>query len=288
MTQVALYEPKTVDEALHHLREDGALCLAGGQTLLAMMNANLVRPTALVSLAHISELVGISTTRHSVRIGAFTQHYLIASEEQLRDGNKALRESAVSIASTAIRNMGTMGGSVSLADPGADYPPVLVAVNAMIEIASAHGKRRQVSAKDFFVDWYTTVLEPGELVTAVTVPIAKKGSLGFYEKLSRVEGDYATASVAGVIKLDRKGRCQTIKLVVGACGPVPINVAEAEAVLIGSSLGDTVVSAAAKQIAAACDPVDDVRGSSEYRRQVIPILIKRGLTRIIAGGTRRR
>src|SRR5688572_22673013 len=163
--------------------------------MVAMMNARLITPSSVVSLRDIKELSGITALADGgIRIGAMTRHHQTADEERLSGTLACVREAARSIANPVVRNMGTMGGSISLADPAADYSPALVAAKATIEITGRAGKRL-VAASDFFVDWYTTALEPGELVTAILLPPAKAGS-GSYQKLAVVAGDFAIASVA--------------------------------------------------------------------------------------------
>jgi carbon-monoxide dehydrogenase medium subunit len=174
-----------------------------------------------------------------------------------------------------VRNMGTMGGSIAFADPGADYPPALVAADAEIELVGGNGLRR-IKAADFFIDWYQTALEPGELVAAIHLPAGNLQSIGHYDKLARVEGDYATASVAVVLTMAGQS-CAGVAVAVGACGPKPVRLAEAERKLVGSSLDDASLAAAGALLAEAADPVDDVRASADYRRLVIPRLVRRAV-----------
>jgi carbon-monoxide dehydrogenase medium subunit len=206
-----------------------------------------------------------------------TRHRVTAASSLAR-GHRVVREAAAAIASPAIRSMGTMGGSIAFADPGADYPAALVAAAAVIHLRGPDG-RREVAAEDFFVDWYATGLEPGELVEAIVLPPAAATSGGAYVKLSRVEGDYATASAAAVVDW-RQGRCHAIRVAVGGCGPTPVRVAEDT--LIGSRLDAAAVADLGRRLAAAADPVDDMRGSAGYRRRVIPTLVARAIAQAVA------
>jgi carbon-monoxide dehydrogenase medium subunit len=176
--------------------------------------------------------------------------------------------------------MGTMGGSIAFADPAADYPPALVATGAEIEIAGSKGRRR-VKADDFFVDWYMTALEPGEIVTAVLVPAAPKNSYGGYHKLARVSGDFAIASVALCVTADA-GRITALRLAVGGCGPKPVRSPEAEGPLVGASLAELDTTDLGAALAAAADPVDDVRASAAYRRLVVPRLVRQAAREAVA------
>ena len=270
--------PETVEQAIEILsRREDALPLAGGATLVALMNARLAAPPQLVSLRGIAELGEVRREADgSLRIGAMRRHGETAEQAELQDGQRLLCEAAAQIANPTVRNMGTLGGSISFDDPAADYPPALVAADASIEIASAAG-RRKVPAEEFFVDWYETALQPGELVTAVLLPPAPAGSLGHYEKLARVTGDFAIASVA--LQLGMEGeRCTHFRLAVGGCGPRPVRSADGEQGLLGGDLADGAVRAFAADIAAALDPPDDMRASADYRRKVVPRMIARAVS----------
>jgi len=268
--------PSTVAEAVGLLAADAeARALAGGATLVAMMNADLVAPSALVSLAGIAALRRTETLPDgSVRLGAMRRHAENAVMD-LAPGPDVVRRAAARIANPVVRNMGTIGGSVAFADPGADYPAALVAAGAAVEIAGPSGDRA-VAAEDFFVDWYTTALGPGEIVTGVVLPPGGAGARSAYDKLVRVSGDFAIVSVAAVARLER-GAVAGLRVAVGGCGPRPVRVAEAERALLGGGLDGPAAAALGAAIAEAADPPDDVRGSAAYRRRVIPGLVARAL-----------
>jgi len=260
-----LHRPKSLDEAIGLLTGDAdAKPLAGGASLVAMLNARLVEPAALISLSCIEELRGTETRGDgTLRIGAMTRHRDVAEIPTLADTRTVLQQAAAAIANPTIRAMGTIGGSIALNDPGADYSPALVALSATVEIAGQSGTRR-ISAVDYFVDWYTTALEPGELVTAIHLPPVAPG-IGVYHKLARVAGDFAIVSVAVTIQSNGQ-----VRAVIGACGPRPLSLEEANSEL---ARGDVV--AAGTLLAAAADPVDDSRASANYRRRVIPRMLAR-------------
>ena len=269
--------PRTVDEATAMLaRDPEARPLAGGATLVAMMNARVLEPLALVNLSRIDELRGIrGEADGSVRIGAFTRHAETAVCALLRETAAVVRQAASKIANATVRNMGTIGGSISFADPGLDYPPALVAAGASIEIAGTSGRRR-VAAADFFVDWYTTALEPGEIVTAVLLAAPRAGRAA-YVKHARVASDFATASAA--VCIDGAG---PVRAVIGACGPTPVRDDAADA-LLSADRSDAAIVRAAALLEARADPLDDVRGSAEYRRLLIPRLLHRAVRRAEQG-----
>ena len=276
--------PSTVGEAVSLLAADeDARCLAGGATLVAMMNADVVMPSALVSLRHIEALGGISgDPGGGLRIGAMTTHREVAEAAGLHGAHALLPETARVIGHPAIRNMGTIGGSIGHGDPQADYPGALVALDAAMELQGPGGARA-VAAGDFFVDYLETALAPGELITAVTLPPSPAGAFGAYEKFARVEGDYATVSVAAAVAMEA-GKCGHVRVALGSCGPTPVRAEEAEARLAGTALGDEDIAAAAAILREACDPVDDVRGSGEYRMMLVEPLLGRALRAAAAKG----
>ncbi|MBK6863520.1 MAG: xanthine dehydrogenase family protein subunit M [Ideonella sp.] len=278
MALQGMFRPRTVDEALELLAQDPeARLLAGGATLVAMINARVVAPAALVHLAGIRELHGISTLSDGrVRIGAFTRHRDTAACALALGSGTVVRDAASQIANATVRNMGTIGGSISFADPGLDYPPALVAARASVEIASRSG-RRTLPAREFFVDWYTTARQDDEIVTAVLLP-APDGGTGLYVKHARVAGDYATASVA--IARDGAGR---LRVAVGSCGPTPIADDEVD-VMLSADASAAAVARAGERLRSLADPLDDVRGTSEYRRMLIPRLLARACRQIHARG----
>lgn len=277
MREMSFYRPDTLIEALDLLAGDeDAACLSGGATLVAMMNAELVSPSALVSLAGIPELGEAERLKDgSVRIGAMRLHRQTAFETDLRGGQKVVGEAAAAIANPPVRNMGTIGGAIAFADPAADYPPALVAADAVIEVASADG-RREIPAPEFFTDWYETALAPNEMVTAVTLPPGPPGALGRYHKLARVSGDFATVSVALVLAMEA-GACAHVAIAVGGCGPIPARLTDVEAALVGGGLDAAAVAVAGAALAEMLDPVDDVRASADYRRKVAPRMIARAI-----------
>jgi carbon-monoxide dehydrogenase medium subunit len=272
-------EPETLDEAIAALAEsDDARCLAGGATLVAMLNAELVDPKVLVGLRKIHALHGIGHTATGVRIGAMTTHNSIAADDRFVGAMTLMRSAAGQIAHDAIRHVGTIGGSIAHADPSADWPTAITAANASIEIASSSGTR-SVSADEFFVGYLQTAAEPGEIVTAIEIPSGPENARGHYLKYARVDGDFATVSIAIVLGMDGN-RCSYIRFAAGAVGPTPLRVVAAEERLLGTQLSQEDVAAAGELLAAEANPVSDVRGSSEYRRLLIPRLLKRAIATV--------
>ena len=269
-------EPESVPEAVAVLAGDeDARCLAGGQTLVAMMNADLVEPSTLVGLRRIAGLNEIDGTEGVLRIGAMVTHTRLADEERLVGARAVVKDAARQIAHPAVRNRGTIGGALCHADPQADLPGALVAAGAHVELASTEGVRT-APVDGFFVDYLESSLEPGEMLTAVLIPEGPEGAVGAHLKFSRTDGDYAIVSVSSVVAM-QAGVCSYARVVVGSAGPAPLHLDEADALLTGSGLDDAVLLKAGELLAAAADPVDDVRGSSDYRRLLIPGLLARAV-----------
>jgi aerobic carbon-monoxide dehydrogenase medium subunit len=241
--------------------------------LVAMMNAGLVEPAALVSLTRIPELSGIRRAADgSIMVGAATCHSAVAADVAFAGTATVLAHAASQIAGVAVRNMGTIGGAAAHADPGLDFPPALFAVDARVQLA-AKSRRRALPIRDFFVDWYTTALEPGEIVSGFEIPKPKPGS-GLYLKHARVAGDFAIASIAFSLSDDGEAR-----VAVGSCGPTPLASTEADRLLSKSLSADTV-RRAGEILAALANPVDDVRGTAEYRKLLIPRMLARAVREI--------
>jgi carbon-monoxide dehydrogenase medium subunit len=282
------YEPATVEQALAYLAEDARhRCLAGGATLVAMMNAQLVEPAGLVSLGKIAALQGIQRSPDgAITIGAMTLHQSVADCRILLGAHALVREAARRIGHPAIRNMGTIGGAICHADAAADYPAPLVAAGADIEIAGRNGRRR-LPAELFFVDYLKTALEPGELVVAVHLPPASSGAGSAYEKFARVDGDFATVSAAVVLSFDAE-TCSDIRVALGGCGPVPVRVPAAEERLRGTPLDERAIGDACAALQQSCDPVSDFRGSAEYRLKLVPVMVRRAIAKARARVAERR
>jgi len=277
MTPLAYHEPESLDRALKLLADiEGARCIAGGQTLVAMLNAGLVEPPALVSLARIAELAKIARgPGGALRIGATVTHEAVTESDDVARDFPLIAQAARAIAHPAIRSFGTIGGAVAHGDPNADYPAALVASDAEIEIASGV-RRRSVPAGEFFRDYLTTALEPGEIVVAVVIPAPPAGARGLYLKFARVDGDYATLSVAALLAR-KDGACTHLAVALGSAGSVPVRDRDAEKKRIGKKLDDAAIAELGTALAARCDPVDDVRGSSAYRRGLVPGLVAKTL-----------
>ncbi len=287
MPSIAVHRPSTVDEAVSLLaKESGSRCIAGGQTLVAMMNAGLIETSCLVALEGISELRSIQQQADgSVRIGAGVSHRDVA-KHQFVGAHRIISEAASVIAHPAIRNFGTIGGSLAHGDPASDYPTAAIAAEGFVEIAGASG-RRTVPACQFFLDYLTTALETGEMITALILSRPASDSAGRYLKFARVDGDYAILSVAVTLGL-RGGICNAASIAIGGMAATPIWSEKANASLSNTNCDDAAIERAARHLLEGADPVDDVRASSEYRRALLPKLLRRAVRNAYqrAGGRR--
>ena len=258
--------PQTVEEAVGLLLDlPDALPMSGGASLVAMKNARLIEASHFVSLAGIASLHGITQTDSGLRIGGMTRHAQIAACDLLTGDLGMVRHAAGQIANRVVRNMGTIGGAVGNADPAADFLPVLACADARIELTGPDSSRL-VAMEDYITGWYETLRAPAEIVTAIHLP-APRPYPSVYRKLCRVPGDYATASVACASFGDG------VRVAVGACGPGPIRSPEAEAALQGKLRDASAIAALGAALADLADPVDDVRGTSEFRLRLIPRMV---------------
>ena len=272
-------EPTSLSEALGFLAsDDEARCLAGGATLVAMLNADLVEPSTLIGLRRVDELAGITVTGDELRIGAMTTHAQIAVDDRLTGNAAVVRDAARQIAHPAIRNMGTIGGAICHADPNADFPGALVAANAVL-VAAGQSGTRQIPADEFFLDYLETSLDEDEILSAVMLPVEPAGAGARHLKFSRTHGDYATVSISLVLVLDA-GACSYARVAVGSVGPTPLHLTEVDEILTGSGLAGETIRQAGRKLMEAADPVDDVRGSAEYRRMIIPGLLQRAVVEL--------
>ncbi|MDR3467851.1 MAG: FAD binding domain-containing protein [Xanthobacteraceae bacterium] len=279
------HRPATVSDAVKLLADlgDEARPLAGGHSLVPMMKLRLASPEHLVDLGRIEGLKGIRRLSNALEIGAMTtQHDLLGSDEIARS-IPILHEAALLIADPQVRYMGTVGGNVANGDPGNDLPALMMTLGASYTLTRSSGSRT-VAARDFYQGAYFTALEPGELLTAVTVPIPPSGHGYAYEKLKRKIGDYATAAAAVVLTM-KAG-------VVESCAIGLTNLAEtalladaAARAVIGSKLEAATLKTAAAAAEAIMTPAADARGPVEYRKHVGGIMVTRALARAAARAT---
>jgi CO/xanthine dehydrogenase FAD-binding subunit len=274
------YAPTTLSEALARLAEHGgeAKALAGGQSLIPTMNFRLAQPEALVDLNHIPELAYIRPTNDGgLAIGAMTRHRQVERSGLVKERAPLVYETMPFIAHPQIRNRGTFGGSLAHADPAAELPAVTLALEARFAVQSLQGKR-EVPAAEFFVDLFTTSLEPEELLVEVILPPVSPRTGYAFREVSRRHGDYALVGAAAAVTLNEKGACEQARLVYFSVGPGPVAAHQATALLQGQVLTPAAIEAAAETAASAdIDPSGDIHASVAYRRHLAKVLARQVL-----------
>jgi len=273
--------PRGLDEALAVLREHGedARVVAGGTALVTMMRQHLVRPGCLVSLRDVQGLNRIEAANGAFRLGALVTHREAEVSPLVRERLPVLAETFRRVGTVRIRHMATIGGALAHADPNQDPPVTLLALGARVEIRGARG-HRELPLGEFFRDYYETALEPGELVTAVTVPLLPVASgATFLKFLPRTADDYATVAVAAIVTLAPDGeRCREARIALGSVGVTPLRGMAAEALLSGQRLSESLLQAAGEAVKGVVDPLSDHRGSAAYKREMTGVMVGRALT----------
>lgn len=269
------YEPKTLSEALDLLAKfaDTAKPLAGGQSLVPMMNMRLARPAHLIDLNGLRELDYLKVEPGELRIGAMTRQRALERSSIVAERWPLLRDATRYIGHVQIRNRGTVGGSLAHAYPSAELPVAMMALNATFVLQSVEGERI-LAAEEFFVDVMTTVLKPAELLVEVRVPQTATGTGWSFQEVSRRHGDFALMGVAGLIAPNGDGKIDKAKLVF--TGVIPV-VARAAETLIGQKPDAHRFTDAASAAADELDPESDIHASAEYRREVGKALARRAL-----------
>jgi aerobic carbon-monoxide dehydrogenase medium subunit len=269
--------PPTLDEALATLGQRGedAKVLAGGQSLIPLMKLRLAAPSLVVDLGRIDDLVFMSSDGSILRIGARVRHCDIEASPELRRDCPILHDAVRLISDPLVRNMGTAAGSVCHADPAGDWGAVMLALQASFVLRSQGGER-SVEAADFFTGPYSTVMRPDEVMTEIRIRVPQRRSGGSYQKLERKIGDFATVGVAVQVELD-DGHIGRAGIGLTAVGPTNLRAEAAERALAGAPPDDALIAEAARLAAAASEPRSDIRGSAEYKRDVVRVFVQRGL-----------
>ena len=282
MTVEQYLRPQSVEETLSLLTEygDDAKVVAGGQSLMVMLHEGLIAPRVLISLSRVSELAGI-TANGQARIGALATHTQVLSHPGIRSSWPVLAEAEQAVSSEQIRNRGTLCGNLAHAYPTADPPAALIAVDAELTLRSPTGER-QVPVADFMLGPLTTVLEPDELVTAVTLPAPPAGARYAYLKYAIRPLDFAILGVAVRLVTDTDGRCRQVRIGLNGAASRPLRATSAEQVLEGARApGAEELAAAAGAAADQSDPLDEVFESSAYRRDMVRVYVRRALERTL-------
>ena len=278
------YRPETLEEGLHLLAEHGdqAKPLAGGQSLIPAMNFRLARPAVLVDINQIRELSHIEEKEGELVLGGLARQRDVERSALVRRTAPLLYETMPFVAHLAIRNRGTVGGSLAHADPAAELPAVAVALEARLRARSLRNDR-WIPADEFFTGLFSTALNADELLVEIAIPRVGDRTGCAFEEVSRRHGDYALAGSAAVITLDAQGRCESGRVVLLSVGDGPILAEHAGKILNGAIPSEDVIHAAAEAAAHQdIDPPADIHASSAYRRHLAAVLTRRALGRAFA------
>jgi carbon-monoxide dehydrogenase medium subunit len=275
-------KPKALQEALSLLAEagDGAQLIAGGQTLLATLNLRLSEPSVLIDITDLTELKGITLVGDQLRIGALVTHTEIEDSELIAKHAPLLKAAVPHIAHRAIRNLGTWGGSLAYGDPAAEWPACSLALRATMIIQGPSGERR-ISANDFFIDLYTTSLEPDEILVATEIPIATSQEIFYFHELARRHGDYAVAGLAAVAQKqgDVLTKCAFTFFSVSS---KPVMATKAQDLVNGKKLNEELIGKAVAATREEIETIADITNSAEAKEHLIGVLLERGLKHMLA------
>jgi CO/xanthine dehydrogenase FAD-binding subunit len=277
------YSPATREEALSLLAEyvGEAKPLAGGQSLVPSMNFRLAQPSILVDLNGIPDLAGISPTQDGgLRIGAMTRQRTVERSPLVTKRAPLISETMPYIAHPQIRNRGTFGGSLAHADPAAELPALAVALEAQLHVQNSSSERT-ISASDFFLGLFTTLLEPDELLVAASIPALPPHTGTAFEEFARRHGDYALVGVAAVVTLAEDGMVERARVVLFSVGDMPMLSTSASAALVRAKPTAEAIQAAAEAVAADIDPQSDIHATADYRLHLAKVLVRRTLTKAV-------
>jgi aerobic carbon-monoxide dehydrogenase medium subunit len=273
------YSPHTLDEAVALLQKLGpdAKLLSGGQSLIPMMKLRLLSPEYIVDINRIPNLDYITESDGHLKIGALAREHELESSEIVKQKFAILADTAKVIADPLVRSQATICGNLAHGDPANDHPATMLALGATV-VATGPKGQREIGIEDFFPALFTTALEPEEILTEIRVPTPPPRSGGAYLKLERKVGDFATAGVAVQITLDESGACKRAGIGLTNVGMTPIKAKQAEAFLNGKQFDDATIQQAAELAASESQPMDDIRGSADYKRDLVRVLTARALS----------
>ncbi|MBI4233286.1 MAG: xanthine dehydrogenase family protein subunit M [Chloroflexi bacterium] len=277
------YEPESVDEALGLVSRYGedAKVLAGGQSLMVLIRQRLVSPSCLVSLHRTAGLNTITTAPDGISLGAMATYREVASSPVIYERYGALVEACKLVGPIPVQNAGTVGGSICHNAPGADVPPVLLALDAQAKVRGPKGERT-IPLTDFFMGYFETALTPQELLVGIAVPPPPPNTVGAYIKFNYRLIDMSLVGVAVTLSLDQKNTCRHVRITLGGVTNVPFRAYRAEGLLEGQRLSHQAISEAAHVAAEERELISDLHCSAEYRKKVIPPVVRRAFRQAVA------
>ena len=289
MFDFEFHSPASLDDAWEMLERygDDARLMAGGTALVLQMKQRFAQPAHVIGLRPLSRLDGFGAVEDDdgqLRIGSLCTLRRLEDDPLLRSRTPLLAETVARVATRRIRSMATIGGGLVNGDPSQDPPPSLIALGASVELSSVAG-RRICPVEDLFVDYYETDVRPGEVLTSVVVPVPSANTFGAYLKfLPRTAEDYATVAVAVVVSRGPGNTCTDIRIALGSVGTTPVRAHAAEDLLRGEELTEDAIRAAAATVPDAVDPLDDFRGSADYKREMSAVFTRRAIVQALASG----
>jgi len=268
----------SLDMAAAALAEAGdeAKIIAGGQSLVPMLNFRLLRPSVLVDINRITRLAFIEEAGETIRIGALTRHFQLETSPLVARHLPVLSCAMTHVAHLAIRNRGTIGGSLSHADPAAELPMLALLLDATLDVVSA-AVTRSIAARDFFVEAMTVDLGADEIVTEITLPKLPQHTGWGFEEVARRHGDFALAAAAATLTVS-DGAITQARIALTGVGPTPLRASEAEALLVGEALGTGLTARVIAAVRGAIEPETDLHASSDYRRHLAGVLAGRAVS----------
>lgn len=275
------FSPASLDEAIALLREHGddAKILAGGQSLIPAMRFRLAAPKVLIDLSRVEGLNEIKEVNGHLVIGAMTREAEVDESQLVKQKYPLLADTTRVIADPLVRNLATVGGNLAHADPANDHPATMLAYGAEV-VAVGPGGRRVIAIDDFFVDLFVNSMAGDEILTEVRIPTPPANSGGCYMKIERKVGDYAVAAVAVQLTLDGD-TCTSARIGLTNVSPVPLRPAGAEAAMVGKTVTEETIRAAGEAASQECDPSGDLRGSVEYKRDLVRVITMRAIRKAV-------
>lgn len=274
--------PTTIEDAIKLLHEygDDAKILAGGHSLIPMMKLRFASPTHLIDINNIPGLSYIKEEDGHLKIGAMTREVELEESDIIMSKYHIFGDATKLIADPQVRNFGTIGGNLAHGDAANDHPAVMIALGANVEISGQDGKRT-VSIDDFFMGFYMTAVQHGEILTEIQIPNASGNFGSAYHKAERKVGDYATAGVAVALTLDGDGKCSKAGIGLTNVNPTPLRASRSEEALVGTNLTDADIKKAALYASEDCSPSADLRGDEDYKRHLVKVITKRMILKAI-------
>jgi carbon-monoxide dehydrogenase medium subunit len=271
------YRASSVEDAIRLLgAHDDAKLLAGGHSLIPLMKLRLAGPAALVDIGGLRELAGIREDGREIVIGALTRYYTLESSDLLRTKAQVVAEAAAQIGDVQVRNRGTIGGSVVHADPGADLPAVMLALDATMVVQGPGGERR-VPAGEFFVEMLTTAVQPNEMLTEIRFQALPQRSGSAYVKFPNPASGYSVVGSAAIVALDAAGACADVRVGISGAGPMPVRASDVERALRGQQPSPEALARAAQEASNGIEALEDIHASADYRLHLARVMSRRAL-----------